>query len=108
MTILGYKDIIDHSLTFLNDDFTELWVIAVKIQDLNPEFRPFEVLDATKIIAADLIINHNATLVDIESQTTVVKPTSETIEILNKHLDQFDTVPNIGDGLWLTIENKSA
>ncbi len=101
MTIIGYNEI-------LKDDFTELWIIAKKIQDLNPEYSSTEVLEATKIIAADLVTNHNAALVDTEAVKPIIKPTSETIEILNKHLDQFDKIPSIGDGLWLTIEYKSA
>jgi hypothetical protein len=108
MTILGYTEILDHALAFLKDDYTELWVIAGKIKDMNPEFNTLQILEATKIVAADLVTNHNAVLVDMHAVRPINKPTIETIEIINKHLDQFDKIPDIGDGLWISIEDDKA
>src|SRR3989339_825914 len=106
MTIIGYIDILDYAVDFLKDDYTELWIISTKIQDLNPKFSTVEILEATKIITTDLVTNHNATLVDTDTKKPINKPTDETIAEINKHLTRLDKAPNIGDGLWLSIENN--
>jgi len=100
MTIIGYKDILDRAISFINDDSTELWIISTHVQELNPTYSIAQVLDATKIIASDLITNHHVTLVDYPD-----KSTSEAIELINKHLTRFNKVPDIGDGLWMWVEN---
>jgi len=108
VTISGYKDILEHAIAFLKDDYTELWLISEKIKDLNPEFNTTEIIEATKIISTDLVTNHRATLVDMNTERPMNKPTSETITVIAKHLTQLNREPKIGDGLWLSIENNSA
>jgi hypothetical protein len=38
MVIHGFNHIIEHSLGFIKDDYTELWVVVVKIAEENPQF----------------------------------------------------------------------
>ena len=107
MTISGYKEILDHALDFLKDDYTELWIISTKTKELNPEFSSTEILEATKIVVEDLVTTHGATLVDVNTQRPMSNPTTETLNIISKHLDLLGREPNVGDGLWLSIENDT-
>lgn len=97
----------DYSIAFLEDDYTEFWVISTKIQELNPKFTEDEIIIATRTIVVDLITNHSAVLIDVNNEKPINKTTSELIATINEHLNTIGTIPNIGDGLWMSIENNS-
>ena len=108
MEILGYSEIVDDSINILKDDYTELWLISARIQEFNPKYYLKEILEATKIVITELINNHDAVLVDIQTEKIMITTMEKSREILNRHLNQQKEIPNIGNGIWLTIESNSA
>lgn len=97
------KEIISHSMAFIEDDFTELWVVVNKIYEENPELSFSELIEATKIVLKELIEGYNVKLLDEETQQPTNFDSSVIINIVEKRLKVLNQLPTIGDGIWFTI-----
>ena len=104
MRINSFEEIIEHSLAFVNDDFTELWVICDKIYDTNPEIKYLELIETTKTILRELIEKHNVCLLNETTLKPMILSVDETLKLVENHLLKLNKAPNIGDGIWLTIK----
>ncbi|HBX53201.1 MAG: hypothetical protein A2275_05645 [Bacteroidetes bacterium RIFOXYA12_FULL_35_11] len=101
--INNLKEIISHSMAFIEDDFTELWVVVNKIYEENPELSFSELIEATKIVLKELIEGYNVKLLDEETQQPTDFDSSVIINIVEKRLKELNQLPTIGDGIWFTM-----
>ena len=106
MKINSLEEIIEYSVSFIKDDFTELWVICNKICETNPELKFQEFILATKIVIYELMDKHQVCLVDENSLHPMIIEIDETLQLIEKHLNRLNRIPNIGDGYWFTIKNS--
>lgn len=97
------KEIISHSMAFIQDDFTELWVIVNKIHNENPKMNFPELIEATKAVVKELVENYSVYLLDEETQKPLFLNSTEVLNILEKRLKKLNRIPNIGDGIWFTV-----
>lgn len=101
--INNLNEIISHSMAFIEDDYTEFWIIVNKIYEENSELSFSELIEATKIVLKEMIDVYNVKLLDEET----LKPTSfnsnAILNIVEKRLKELNRLPNIGDGIWFTI-----
>ncbi len=109
MIINNFNNIIDHSLAFLKDDYTELWVIVGAIATANPQLSFPEILEATKDVLSYLVTHHNLTVVDVETEKPLIMEKSEILRLVENNLNKLKRMPDIGDGVWMTvlIENSA-
>ena len=68
MMVNNLKDIISHSMAFIQDDYTELWVIANKVQEENTDLSFTELVGATKEVIRVLIDKHSGLILTEEAQ----------------------------------------
>lgn len=106
--INNYKEIITYSKNYINDDFTELWVIVNKIQDENPQMIFSEIIKTTLEVLDDLITNYYVTLLNEKTLKPYNLGKSQILQEAEKHLKKLNRMPNIGDGIWLTIDMTRA
>jgi hypothetical protein len=97
------EEIISHSIAFIKDDYTELWVVVNKIYEENPNLSFSELIEATKIVLKELIEVYNVKLLDEEGQQSTNFDSSVIINIAVKRLKELNQLPTIGDGIWFTI-----
>ena len=97
------KEIISHSMAFIEDDYTELWVIANKVQEENPELNFKEVIEATKEVVRELVIKNNVKILDEDSQKPMNLSLTEILKLVESKFKTLSKMPNIGDGIWFTI-----
>ena len=97
------KEIISHAMAFIEDDYTELWVIANKVQEENPELNFKEVIEATKEVVRELVIKNNVKIFDEDSQKPMNLSLTEILKLVESKFKTLSKMPNIGDGIWFTI-----
>ena len=97
------EKIISHSMAFIEDDYTELWVVVNKIYEENPNISFSELIEATKIVLKELIEEYNVKLLNEETQQPTDFDSSVIINIVEKRLKELNQLPTIGDGIWFTI-----
>jgi hypothetical protein len=101
--INNLKEIISHSMAFIEDDFTELWVIATKVQERNPTLNFEELIQATNDVVRELVVKNNVQVLDENTQLPLNLSVNEILELVEKKFHQLKRIPNIGDGIWFTI-----
>jgi len=101
------NDIVSHSMAFIEDDYTELWVIVNKIFEENKEMDFLQLVKATKLIVTELVEKYNVQLLDEETQVPLTLKKEEIIRVVEKRLISLNKIPNIGDGIWFTIKSQS-
>lgn len=101
--VKNLNEIISHSMAFIEDDYTELWVVVNKIHEENPELSFNELIEATKIVLEELIKGYNVKLLDEETQQPTDFDISVITSIAEKRLKELNRLPTIGDGIWFTI-----
>ncbi len=97
------KDIISHSMAFIQDDYTELWVIANKVQEENTDLSFTELVGATKEVIRVLIDKHSVLVLNEETQEPMKLDTEEVLKLVENKFKTLGRIPNIGDGVWFTI-----
>ncbi len=97
------KEIISHSMAFIEDDYTELWVIATKVHEENPTLNFEELIQATKDVVTELVEKNNVQVIDEKIQLPLNLSVNEILELVENKFHQLNPVPNIGDGIWFTI-----
>jgi hypothetical protein len=102
--INNFKEIISHSMAFIEDDYTELWVIVNKIHEENPQLSFSEMVEATKIVLKELVEVYNVKLLDEETQQPTNFDSSIIVNIAEKRLKELNQLPTVGDGIWFTIQ----
>ena len=95
--------IISHSLAFIEDDYTELWVIVSKVQEENSKLTFEEIIDATKEVIKELVIKNKLKVLDEDNQESMNLSLNEILKLVEDKFRTLGKVPNIGDGIWLTI-----
>lgn len=101
--IKNLNEIIDYCLSFIKDDFTELWVIANKVMEENPEIQFSELVINTKFVVKELIVKYNVLLLDEETERSINLDVDSILEIVEIKFRTLGKIPNIGDGIWFTI-----
>ena len=101
--IKNLKDIISHSMAFIEDDYTELWVIANKVQEENPELNFTELIEATKEVVRELIEKKNVLVLNEETQEPMNLSVKDVLQLVEDRFKTLGRIPNIGDGIWFTI-----
>lgn len=102
--MVNNKDnIISHSMAFIEDDYTELWVIANKVQEENPKITFAELIEATKEIVQELIEHNSVLLLNEQTQQPMRLDISDILKMVEDKFKTLGRVPNIGDGIWFTI-----
>ncbi len=101
--IKNFEKIIHYSMAFIEDDYTELWVIVNKILSENPELEFNELIEATKIVLKELVEVHDVRLLDENSQMPADLDCNKILNIAERLLHDINRIPNIGDGIWFTI-----
>jgi hypothetical protein len=97
------EEIISHSMAFIEDDFTELWVIVSKVQEENPKLNFEEIIEATKEVVRELVIKNNVKVLDENTQEPMNLSLNEILKLVEDKFKTLSKIPNIGDGIWLTI-----
>lgn len=101
------NEIISHSMAFIEDDYTELWVIVNKIFEENKEMDFFQLVEATKLVVNELVEKYNVQLLNEETQIPLILKKEEIIETVEERLISLNKMPNIGDGIWFTLQAQS-
>lgn len=101
--VKNLEKIISHSMAFIEDDYTELWVVVNKIYEENPDLNLSELIEATKIVLKELIEGYNVKLLNEETQQPTDIDIGVIINIVEKRLKELNQLPTIGDGIWFTI-----
>jgi hypothetical protein len=104
--INNLEDIISHSMAFIEDDYTELWVIANKVFEENSGMNFFELVEAIKTVIKELVENYNVLLLDEETQKPLNLETKDILKAVENRLNYLKRMPNIGDGIWFTIQEQ--
>ncbi|MBK7109896.1 MAG: hypothetical protein IPH61_12390 [Bacteroidetes bacterium] len=104
MTILNKNEILEYSLSFISDDYTEIWVIIKRIQQSNPQFSFDELVQATVTIISELMSNYNVVLINPETEKYWDMTKYEALNYIQLHLLKLNKIPTIGDGIWLSIK----
>lgn len=99
----NFDDIIRHSMAFIEDDYTELWVIATKVQEENPRMNFNELIEATKEVTRELVENRNVFILNEQTQEPNKLSIDEILSMVEDKFRILGRVPNIGDGIWFTI-----
>ena len=89
-------------MSFIEDDYTELWIIVNKIRDENPEFNYDELIKATKMVVEELVNTKNVLLLNEETEKPMDLKANEILQLVEKKLVSLGRIPNIGDGIWFT------
>lgn len=97
------EEIISHSMAFVEDDYTELWVISTKVQENNSELNFEELIEATKEVVRELVIKSNVKILDANTQKPVHLNLNEILNLVEDKFKTLGRMPNIGDGIWFTI-----
>jgi hypothetical protein len=66
-----------------------------------------EIIKTTLIVLDDLITNHHVKLLDEKNLKPYNLQKFQILQEVEKHLKKLNRIPNIGDGIWLTINNNS-
>lgn len=103
MIINGFDNIIEYSLTFLKDDYTELWIIVGAIAKENPLLSFPETVEATEQVISYLVTHHNLTLVDAAKEEPRAMSKQEILNNIRDHMYKLNRLPDIGDGVWMTV-----
>lgn len=98
------KDIISHSMAFIEDDYTELWVVASKILEENPKLTFNELIKATKEVVQELVKKNNVLLLDEQTQKPMKLNIEDILKIVEQRFKTLGRIPTVGDGIWFTIE----
>ncbi|MBA2498330.1 MAG: hypothetical protein H0V30_01245 [Chitinophagaceae bacterium] len=98
------KDIISHLMAFIEDDYTELGVIANKVQEENPKLSFVELIEATKEVVQELVDKNNAFVLNEGTQETMNLSVKEVLQLVEERFKTFGKIPNIGDGIWFTVK----
>lgn len=101
--INNFENIITHSLTFIQDDYTELWVIANKVQEENPNLIFTELVEATKEVVRELIEKHHVFLLNEETQMPMKLDKDQILKLVENKFKTLGRIPNIGDGMWFAV-----
>lgn len=105
--INNLNEIISHSMAFIEDDYTELWVIVNKIFEENKEMNFFQLVEATKLVVNELVEKYNVQLLNEETQIPLTLKKEEIVETVEKRLISLNKMPNIGDGIWFTLQAQN-
>lgn len=97
------KDIVSYSMAFIKDDYTELWLIANKVYEENPELDFPELIEATKEVVKVLVDENNVLLLDEHTQKPTKLSSDDILSIVDKRFIELGRIPTIGDGVWFTI-----
>ena len=100
-------DIVGYCLEFINDDYTELWLIANKVQDENPHLNLDNHIKLVKEIIKKLVDEYNVTLLDEKSQQSLHLKTDDILKIVEEKYRIINRIPNIGDGVWFTLSDPA-
>jgi len=103
MVINDLKHILSHSMAFIKDGYTELWVIVNKIYEKNPQMSFKELTKATKTGIKELVENYNVLLLDEETQKPISFTSDGILDKVEKRLKFLNRIPDIGGGIWFTL-----
>ena len=101
--INNLNDIINYSMDFIEDDYTELWVIVNKIQNENPEFNFESLIEATKKVVKKLVEKNNVQILSMDTQEIIELDVNEILQLVEEKFKILGRKPNIGDGIWFTL-----
>lgn len=97
------EKIISHFMAFVEDDFTELWVITTKVQEENPELKFEELIDVTKEVVQELVMKYKVKVLNEDTQESMDLSLNEILKLVQDKFRTLSKIPNIGDGIWFTI-----
>ena len=101
--INNLNEIINHSMAFIEDDYTELWIIVSKIQEENYKLDFAGLIEATKEIVRELVLNKNVLVVNTDTQQPMNLDLNEILKLVEDRFRIPGRMPNIGDGIWFTV-----
>jgi len=104
--INNFQEIIRRAVAIIEDDFTELWLIVVVIEEENPGLDFDNLIEVTKKVVRELATNHQITLVDEKTEKSLELSVDEIVNAVERRLKELGKIPNIGDGIWFT-SNKN-
>lgn len=97
------KDIISHSMAFIKDDNTELWVISTKVQEENTELSFDQLIEATKEVIQELVTKDGVLILGRDTQEPMNVDLKEIFKLVEDRFKTLGRMPNIGDGIWFTV-----
>lgn len=103
MKINNLDRIIKHAIAFIEDDITELWVIVSKIVEENPELSFQETIEATRTVLQFLVAEKKVKVLNDETMEPLYLTVTEIMQLVEEKFNNLKTIPNIGDGFWLSI-----
>ena len=101
--INNLDDIISHSLSFIEDDYSELWVIANKVRNENPELDFVELTEATKEVIRNLVEKKKVKICNEDTLKPMNLDVWEILRLVEERFRKLGRTPDIGDGIWFTV-----
>lgn len=96
----NYTDIVKDCLLSIEDDYTQLWVIAGTVDEKFPEISLSENREITKKVVRDLMDVYGVKVINEETEKPSEMTSTEALEEIDKTYARIKKLPNIGDGLW--------
>lgn len=95
-----------HFIEFIEDDYTELWILSEFIYDnlLNPTKN--KVLKLVKEIVSELITEKGIWVIDVETELRSVMTRQQIFSHIDLIFEKTKGRPTIGDGIWFSIDNE--
>lgn len=103
MENLHLNETTEYALSMLKDDFTELWLVTEKILEKNPDLSIAQLAKETSLVIKEINKSHKVKIIDENNEMEVLLPEDQMLEKIKNHIVSLNKIPNIGDGLWLSV-----
>ena len=104
--IHGFNKIVESSIAYLKDDYTELWFIVHEIVEENPQLTFEELILATQDILSYLFETNRIVLIDTRSIKPIIIEKDDLLVMVKDKFIELGKAPEMGDGIWLSIEEE--
>jgi hypothetical protein len=95
---------IRHFLDFLEDDYTELWVLSSFVRSQAPDLTTEQLVEQVKHVLTRLIDDHKLYVVDSETEERREMTSEEIMAEVEGVFSATNGNPDIGDGIWFGID----
>ena len=96
------EDTLNHFLSSLDDDYTELYIIPKHLSEKAPDLNVQEIATLTKQIVRRLIDQHDVRIIDMITRQISTVSGDEAVKMTDEIFARLKRRPSIGDGFWMT------